>query len=304
MEIISKRHPYKFYLTLILINAFFLIISSIFILFFNDNNKFIIASLILIIIAISITVGFIKNTPIIILDKKGITYKNNFIDWSELSSAKLTGKGDMIFTSGECATLAFKDAEKIQIFDDFYSNISEMKCFIQEIVIEKKDDFEVSMQETNSIDMDQELFVPYKGNSIFTFEGFVLLGLILFILFLPFYSSKPISTKGMLFISLLAIFMFLMISKLMNYFEISKNFFTIKNHYYFWKKEDYPISDIREVVYEQQYRQPNRIRLITEDFKSILYIAASLNNKTWLEMKKDLESKNIIVRNECIPESK
>ena len=97
--------------------------------------------------------------------------------------------------------------------------------------------------------------------------------------------------------------MFPVFSRMMHYFEISKVFFVIKNHYFFWKKTFYPISEIREVVYERQHKQPNRIRLITKDFKSKLYIAASLNNKIWLEMKTDLESKNIIVRNECIPEN-
>jgi hypothetical protein len=303
MEITSKRHPFKFYLNLILINVFFLILISIFTIFFSDNTKFLIGSLILLVILISINVGFIKNAPIITLDKEGITFKNNFINWNELSSAKLTGKGDMIFTSGECVTLTFKDNTKIQIFDDFYSNISEMKCFIQEIIIEKKDDFEVTRQETNSIDIDQELFVPYKGNPVFSFEGFFMWVIILFIAFIPLFSSKPFSTKGIIFTLFLAIFMFPVFSRMMYYFEISKGFFVIKNHYFFWKKEDYPISDIREVVYEQQHRQPNRIRLITKDFKSKLYIAASLNRKTWLEMKKNLESKNIIVRNECIPEN-
>lgn len=56
-------------------------------------------------------------------------------------------------------------------------------------------------------------------------------------------------------------------------------------------------------MFEQQSKQANKLRLITKDFKSNFYLAGSLTDKTWLTLKKDLEVKNIIVRNECISEN-
>ncbi len=91
-----------------------------------------------------------------------------------------------------------------------------------------------------------------------------------------------------------------MSSWMMHYFEVSKNFFIAKNHYFFWIKKVYPLNEIKEIVFEQQYKQPNRLRIITKDFKTKFYLAGSLTDKTWLEMKKKLEEKNIEVRNECI----
>jgi hypothetical protein len=38
-------------------------------------------------------------------------------------------------------------------------------------------------------------------------------------------------------------------------------------------------------------------------FKTRFFPAGSLTDKTWLEMKKQFESKNIKVRNECISET-
>lgn len=274
MEIISKRHPYKFYLTLILVNAFFLILCLIFILFFNDDTKFIIGSLILLAIVISINVGFIKNAPSIILDEEGITFKNNLYFWFDLSNVKLTGKGVMPFTSGECATLIFKDVEKIQIFDDFYSNISEMKCFIQEIVNDKKEEIGITKEEIKPIGIDQELFIPYKGNPVFSFRGFLIWGIILFIVLLPICTNRAIHPKGISLIFLFSLFCIFVNSWSMYYFEVSKNFFIIRNHCYFWKKETYPISKIKEIVFENNYKLPYRLRIITTDFKTKSYFAA------------------------------
>lgn len=42
------------------------------------------------------------------------------------------------------------------------------------------------------------------------------------------------------------------------------------------------------------------MRIITEDFQIKLFAAATLRDHTWLEMKKELESKGIKVRDEFI----
>jgi hypothetical protein len=213
---------------------------------------------------------------------------------------KLTGKGDMIFTSGECTTLFFNN-NRIQLFDDFYSNISEIKMFIQENVIDRKPSPETSIQSI-TIDINQELFIPYKGNPLLSLEGFCIWIFILFLLFLPILSSKSINPKGIIFSTSCAVVIFLLFSRMMNYFEISNNFFVVKNHHFLWKNEIYSISNIKEIVFERHHKQPNLLRLITKDFNTKTYLAASLNDSNWLEMKSELEKYNVSVRNECIPE--
>ena len=86
----------------------------------------------------------------------------------------------------------------------------------------------------------------------------------------------------------------------MNYFEISKKYFVVKNYYFFWKKNIFHITEIKEIVFESHGKQPNTLRLISKKFNSKSYPAGTLTNKIWLDMKTELESKNIIVRNECI----
>ncbi len=219
----------------------FLLTFSVFLIirgFEENNNKIILGSLFLLVIAISITFGFIKSTPTIILNNEGISFKNNFYNWCELTNSKLTGKGDMFFTSGECTTLFFNDKTRIQFFDDFYSNTAEMKCFIEEIIIEKKEKIENIESSKELVDIDQELFIPYKGNPVFSFRGIMMWGLILFICLLPLSSNKTIDTGtgGIVFFTIFSIFWFIMNSLAMDYFELSKNLFVIKNHYFFLEK--------------------------------------------------------------------
>jgi hypothetical protein len=305
MEITSKRHLYKFYLALILVNAFFLILISISHEYFKHNNKsFAIAFLISTAIAISINAGFIKNAPSITLDKKGIRFKNNFFWWNDLSSLKLTGKGGMIFTSGECATLTFNNRVEIQIFDDFYSNISEMKCFIQQIVIEKKDKIEELNQEFGTFDLTKENFTRYKGNPIFTITGIIMWGFMVLFLVLPVVNSKGnFSYKAYSFLLFLSLVMFLLFSRMYHYFEISQKYLVVNKYYFFWKKEVYQITNIQEIVFYYYSRHSNGVRIITKDFKSKSFLVANHSDKALLRMKKDLEDKNINVRNDCISEN-
>ena len=305
MEITSKRHLYKFYLTLLLVNILFIGMGTIFLSASIRDNNNIGYYIFFIIVAIAIFMNFvfIKNSPKIVLVTKGLHFKNNFYSWDNLSSTELTGKSNLFLTPTECATITFKDLKSIRIFDDLYSNSAEMKCFIQEIVIDKKDTFKIPNRNINLNNIDNEFFIPYKGNPIFSFRGILMWGLILATILLPLFSKKTINIKGLLFLIPLCVFWFILNSWMMHYFEISKNFFIVKNHYYFWKKDIYSISDIKEIVFESQPKQANKLRIITKDFKTKFYLSGSLTDKNWLEMKKELENKNIIVRNECIPEN-
>lgn len=305
MEITSKRHPYKFYLALILVNILLLGLTILFLIIGikENDNKLSLLGLIFSTLAIIMDFIFVKNSPKIVLSKKGILFKNIFYNWNELSNTELTGKSNLFLAPTECATLYFKNLKSIKIFDDLYYNTPDMKCFIQEIVIDKKDTFKIPNSTINSNNIDSEFFIPYKGNPVFSFRGILMWSMILFFLYIPFFSKKSINIKELLFLIPLCQFWFILNSWMMYYFEISKNFFVVKNHYFFWKKDIYSISDIKEVVFEIQPKQANKLRIITKDFKTKFYLAGSLKDKTWLEMKDELESKNIKVRNECISEN-
>ncbi len=298
MEIISKRNIYKFYIPLIIWNLIFLSMGGFIVHLLQTEiiPKLIFISIFGLGIIISINIGYIKNAPAIILNKKGISIKNKYYDWSEISSFKLTGKGSPIFNSGECTTLIFKDKTRLEIYDDFYANVIEMKIFIEEIFSENKETIAVPV---DAIDINQEKFVTYKGHPIFSFRGIYLWSIILFIPLIVMLKKNSIFVKPLLIFNPISIFWFIINARMMHYFEISNNFIVIKNHYFFWKKKIYQLNEIREIVLFRPHKKPNTIRIVFNDFSTKKYMAGSLKDTTWLELIYDLEQKNVCIRDEC-----
>lgn len=297
MEIVSKRHLYKFYLNLFFWIAFLLTLAVFFINkkeFLNYNN---IGVMVVFAFPIYIIIINLKKAPNIILNKKGLVKNNKFYSWEDLSSHKLTGKKFLAISSEECASLTFRDQKTIYIFDDFYSNASEMKCFIQEIVIDKKDKIETKKQPIHFNDVNQEAFILYKGNPVFSYRGATIWSPFLFLIGGSIINFKIYPSKTFIACSIITLFLALVFSWMLFYFEISKNFLVVKNHYYFWKKDIYHFSEIKEIVFEGVYgKRPKSLVIITLDFKTERYYAGSLTDKTWLKLKTELENKNIIVR--------
>ncbi|MCW2121055.1 EbsA family protein [Flavobacterium sp. 7A] len=297
MEIIAKRNIYKFYIPLILWNLIFLSMGvfMIHLLLTTIIPKLILVTLFGLGIIISINIAYIKYAPAIVLNKKGISIKNKFYNWNEISSYQLTAKSGTVFNSGECTILIFKDETFIEIYDDFYTNAKEMKILIEEIHSNNQKKIPAQLAE---IDIDLEIFTIYKGNPILCFTGFSMWSLLLFIPLLVMLKKNSIYVKPLLIFNPLTIFWFIFHARMMNYFEISENFIIIKNHYFFWKKKIIRIADIRQVHLIRPYKRPNTLRILFNDFSTKTYIAGSLTTSTWKELKTNLDHKNIFVRND------
>lgn len=74
----------------------------------------------------------------------------------------------------------------------------------------------------------------------------------------------------------------------------------VKNHTFFWLNKSLKYSDIVEVVFEKRGRLPNSLRITTKDFKSKIYFAGTLSDKSWGEMLTLLKKNKIKVRNEIV----
>jgi len=140
----------------------------------------------------------------------------------------------------------------------------------------------------------------FKGNQLMSIHGILMWGLIGFFLYLILSKDTLPPIGALIFFGALGIFWFVSNSWLMNFFGVSHDYFVIKNHNFIWKKKLYKINNIKEVVFETQGKMPNCLRIITKDFRNKLYPAATLRDKTWLELKRTLEKRGIKVRNECI----
>ena len=254
-------------------------------------------------IGFSFAKSYIKNTPKIILDFEKITIKNRTYYWKDIQNVKMTGKKGfgLLSYQMEVTTLQFQNKITEYIFDDMYSNSWEIKSFIKQIVVDKKNKFEISTNETNKKDIEKKHFEEFKGNPFFSFRGIMMWSLILFLLFMTFSPFRKISYFNALkFFIPFGFFWFAFNAYCMHYFELSKNYFVVRNHYFWWIKDIYKSSEIEIIVYESQGKQPNSLRIITKNYRRKLYPAGTLNDKKWLEMKTKLERQNIEVRNECI----
>lgn len=246
---------------------------------------------------------YIKNAPTITLDKDFINFNRQTFSLKDIDKIELTGKKPFkyaIYFPMEAATLTFNNGETKYIFDDMYSNSWQIKSFLKQVVIDKKDFFEQAEYVIDKSSLNNDYYETYKGTVITSLRGISLWAIIGMFGYFLLNNNKPVSLGLVIFFFGYSTFWFLLHSYLMNYFQISDTYFVVRNHNFFWKKNAYYLKDIKEVVFETQGKMPNCLRVITKDFKNKLYPAGTLRDKTWLALKDKLESYDIKVRNECI----
>ncbi len=311
--IISKRHIFKFYFSLVLGTMFLLAMATACLFKYNkDLNEGMVnpKGIILPIISAGIYAfagysfyRYFKNSPTITLDKNYIKFNNQTYSLNDIKNVELTGKCSfryLINFQMEAATLIFNNGETKYIFDDMYSNTWEIKSFIKQVVVDKKQFFEPIENIIDRNSLVNEYFETYKGTVLTSLRGISLWGLIGFFGFIILNVKKSIPFGASLFFTGYSTFWFLLHSYLMNYFQVSDNYFVVRNQNFFWTKKVYYLNEIMEVVFETQGNAPNCLKVINKNYKNKLYPAGTLRDKSWLELQDKLELHNIKVRNECI----
>lgn len=311
--LISKRHRLKFYLTIILGTLVYLGlgIALLIISFRHENGSamklkeqlmplFGIGCLLL---AFYTVYKYYKNAPRIRMDDLSISFNDQTFSFSDLECIELTGKRNFPYLTTfpmEATTLQFKDGQTKYIFDDMYENSWKLKSFLKNVVIDKKELALITNPPIDNNSVATDFYETFKGNQITSLRGISLWGLIGLFAYMIINNERP-NTVGLTMIFLtFSTFLFVLFSYQMHYFQISDEYFLVRNHNFFWKKKVYNLSDVEEVVFETQGKMPNCLRVITKDFRNELYPAGTLRDKTWLELKDRLEAHDIKVRNECI----
>jgi hypothetical protein len=311
--ITTKRHPLKFYTALTFGFLFLFALGSIMIftsfdILTNGHPKpkdffMPVFSLGIYFLAFSMVYSYRKNSPKITIDQQNIKLGNETFYLKDIKDVKLTGKMPFCFIIKfpmEGTAILFKNGTKKIIFDDMYANSSQIKLFLEQVIL-KKQEFKPAL--TNEISKNEIRFEheeTYKGNQFTSLRGISLWGIFAFFAFMLFskWQSPPVGL--LIFLGAFGTFWFTLHSWLMHYFGLTKDYLVVRNHNFIWKVKIFRLTDIKEVVFETQGKQPNCMRIITKDFRNKLYPAGTLRDKTWLEMKRQLESKGINVRNECI----
>lgn len=311
--ITTRRHPLKFYTALTFGFLFLFALGSIITFASIDiltngqpatkDYLMPVFSITIYFLAFSMVYAYWKNSPKINLDKHSIKIGDETFYLKDIKDIALTGKMPFKFIITfpmEGTAILFNNGTEKILFDDMYSNSSEIKLFLEQVVIKKQDFNHDSIKEISKDAIRFENEEIFKGNQFTSLRGISLWGLIGFFAFMMFskWQSPPMGL--FIFFGAFGTFWFVLHSWLMHYFGLTKDYLVLRNHNFIWKIKIYRLTDIKEVVFETQGKQPNCMRIITKDFRNKLYPAGTLRDKTWLDLKDKLEAKGVSVRNECI----
>jgi len=267
----------------------------------TDNKEFMVFfGIVICILGFSMFYAYLKNSPKVTIDKDTIKIGYMTFYVKNIKDIVLTGKRALGIIPMESITILFDNGKKKVLFDDMYSNSSDIKLFLEQVVINKQEYNPILLKNINKNMIRFEKEETFRGNQFINIHGILLWGVIGFFIFAIFswIERQILTTIPLIFSVVYCTGWFFSFSYLMHYFGLTKDYLIIKNSNFIWMAKIYCLSDIKEVVFEQQGRSPNGMRVITTDFKKKLYIAAPLRKKTWLEMKRELEQRGIKVRDE------
>ncbi len=314
-SIYSKRKFSNFYLPLIIGGLFFYLLATIILIIYlkigSDANNYI-KPVFLLLMSIgcyafetNILYKYLKNAPNVEFNDEMVIVNHKILLWSDIKEINLTGKHSIkgfIFLRlpMESLALTFNDGTTLIMLDDWYSNLWEIKSFIQDVIINKKTNYETEEIQYELNKDNNQSYTIYQRNPIITGLGILLLLMVVSILGLCIYFHEKI-LENVFFLSwigFIILFCLFFYTFLMSYFSISESYLVICRQYFFWKKKKYfKIDDINEIVIESNRNY--YLRIITKDFKSYLYGAYTLSTKQWKEIISQFDQLGISVRDEC-----
>jgi hypothetical protein len=236
---------------------------------------------------------YLKKGRKIILDSNTFNYGKESYNWSEIHSIILTGKNNFSFLSNgvkESTTIILKNGQKYIIYDFLYSNISEIKSFIQYNVLNnKKPKSEIVFEDTDYIEL--------KGNYFLNISTIMCWGFPIFFSILFLFDNR-LNQIGLLIFSIFSLLWFVFYSSWLNYFKCSKTHLEIKNYHFIWLNKKIQLSDIYKVIFESPYKKPYTLKIVLKDFKVATFPADSLKDKDWQILKANLQENGIKVTDE------
>lgn len=228
------------------------------------------------------------------ITRQTISFNSKTYLITDIEKLKLTGTQDYpVFGYGnkEGAAIYFKDNTVKYIYDDMYSNTAELKKFL------------LSVTNPNNIEPVKKKIintnynigsVSFKNFFIFSVRG-GFFSLLLVMLLIGLIQPNPIfNIVSYILFSVLVVALHI---PLFYYFEISDNRLIVKNHILFTRKRTYYLDEISKISFEHTYGLPDALRIVTKDYKSKKYFAASLYDSTWASLKETLKELNINVEN-------
>lgn len=309
--ITSKRHILKFYVALAVTTFMFLVMGLFLIFIFirrSDEGMIepfdyltLLFALFVIFMSIFGVIQYRRQAPLIVIDENFISFNGETYLLTDIKKVDFTGKQKFPFLffnhPMEAATIYFHNNEKKIIYDDMYQNTWELKSCLKQVVKRKR--FVAAVKDTGIAKPHHEFYETFTDSQFLSVRGLSNLALVTFFLYMLIV--KRLQAKWWIpFIIFMIIPVLILHAWQTHYFQISSAYFVVRNQLLFWRKKHYSIDEIKEIVFETKAKMPNCLRVITNDFKSTLYPAGSLNNSTWRALEARLKQEGIKVRNEIL----
>ncbi|MBL7828027.1 MAG: hypothetical protein JNJ57_15460 [Saprospiraceae bacterium] len=257
---------------------------------------------------------YTKNCPKIEVTQQTISFGRDTYLWKEIKHIELvTVTSFRVFNPVPMPASVFilKTGKKHVLFEAFYSNLPEIKQFIQQHVLTpehtRKDALgtnplvDSGTPDLNVLDQEWETPETFAGNAFLSKQGLTTLGLSIFVLLGSLYIiwRRGFYRVGDVYHWILILILLIGFSFQMHYFQVSDRYLTIRMHNFFWVKKRFRLSDIQEIVIEpaENTNFANRMRIVFMDYSSKKYVAGSLNKTTWEALQRRLERAGISVHN-------
>lgn len=307
--ITSKRHFAKFYLAIFGFVFFFLVMALIICTIQKEEVTTVgevitaIVGAVLVFMAFYTVVRYYQYAPIIEVDDTSITFNHSEkYFWKDLEHIELTGKKPFKFMgeTKEATTLKFRGRQERYFFDDMYTNSHEIKFFIKQVVVDKQPYSDQKDFNADRSTAASESFVYFNGYQLLCIDGITFWFFLTPLLLVLAKLIMIVNIGGVIGAIIFTAIWTLIFARRLYYFGLSADYFVVKMNNLFWYRKVYRLSDIHEIVFEQHGKMPVSLRVITIDFQSNLFPADTLWSKKWMQLKGDLEKKNIKVRNEAV----
>jgi hypothetical protein len=285
----------------------------------NNNNSNDVTGIVLPILfllyIIYIFIKLLNKFPELTISQNGIMlkslFKNETYLWNEIKNIELSGKkqfGTFFNTPIEAVTFELENRKEKYFWIEQYSNSPHIRIILDRAKrilkndslnfknLDFKIETEVIVQEI-SITEQKEVF---NNNYLFSANGILFYGFIIFTLFMIFQNPKTIiqNYDKLFLISLVSLVLCAIFSSTMNFFIVTEKHLIVKNSIWYWKNDVYKIENIKEIIIEMPFRSPITLKIITNNYENKIYKASSLNTSTWQKLILYLENKKVNVRNE------
>jgi len=280
----------------------------------KEGYFFLIAGLVFLGLFVLIVRHYLRVFAQITVDEYSIAFrrllKTTVYNWSDVQSIKLLGKeyefGWIIFDYPmEAATLEFLDGSREVVFIKYYANMDRIRTALHVIRTRIEEGEKITEDCFIPISRTQPAINPpidalkFGRNHLLTFNGIFAHSSWIFLAWLWLFANNGMGVLPKLgFTIYIGGFFYGILGFQLHYFRLNGAYLMVRNHCWLWRRHNYRMKDIREIVVEEPHKMSTAIRVITTNYEDQLYPSGSINKKSWIRLMNEFARLGIPVRNE------